>query len=262
MTAATTGQLLVEERGSVRVLVLSNPPRRNAVDPPMLARLREELTRANGDGTRCLLLRGEGDKAFCAGYDLTALVEANEAGPLPDAELQETVAAIEDSSVPVLAFVNGAAFGAGCELASACDLRIGTWQTTFSMPPAKLGIVYAPPGIARLIELVGPSRARAMFFTGRVVDAPTAEKWGLLDQVHERVEAETVALQLCREIADNAPLAVQGMRRIFRLLSKRELAPADAQEIEAIRRAAFRSDDAREAKDAFLVKRKPKFTGR
>lgn len=256
------GRVLVEGHGAVRVLVLSNPQRRNAVDAPMLAQLREELARADADGVRCILLRGEGEKAFCAGYDLTALEQADDAGPLPDAALQQTIAALERSAAPVIALVNGAAFGAGCEIASACDMRIGAAHASLCMPPARLGIVYAPAGIARLLQLVGPSRARQMFLTGRVVDASTAERWGLLDEVHPTAEAESAALSLCTQIAENAPLAVQGMRRIFRALTRPALTAEEAAAIEQLRREAFQSDDAREARNAFLEKRKPTFVGR
>ncbi len=154
--------------------------------------------------------------------------------------------------------MSGIAVGAGCELAAACDFRVGDAGAKFAMPPARLGVVYALKGLARLSSRVGEQAARRMFLTGRVVDAQSALRLGLLDVL--AADAEQEALAWCSELAGHAPLAVKGMKRGFRLMHggpEPELA-----HYERLRRESFNSEDAREGKEALMNKRVPVFKGR
>ena len=254
-----------EDRGSVRVLTLDNPSKRNALDFASLAELSEACAAAGRDGVRCLVFRGAGDKAFCSGFDIAAIPTGPQDGDRPDLAVERAMEAVEAVPCPTIAFLNGSAFGAGGELAATCDLRVARPGVAIGMPPARLGVVYAPPGLRRFLHLVGPSRAREMFFTGRPVGADEALAIGLVDRVVPAAEAESAALALALEIADNAPLAVHGMKRILRLLdaaAERGFTDDEREEIAALRRRAFESDDVREGRDAFLEKRSPRFRGR
>lgn len=263
MTSGPTVEVEDQEEG-VRVLTLHNAARRNALDPSMLEDLARALDPAAGEGVRAILIRGGDVHAFCSGYDLGALAEADASAdsPLPDDRLAEVLAMLADHPAPSVALIDGAAFGAGCELACTCDFRIGTPDAVFSMPPAKLGIAYAPEGLARLAALVGLPRAKRMFFTGTRVDAETAEAWGLIDELMVRQGAQEMALGLCHDIARNAPLAVAGMKKAFAALTRTNLTPGDRQAIREMRRRAYLSEDAREGKAAFAEKRRPRFRGR
>lgn len=243
----------------IRSLTLHNPDRRNALDPHLVEALAQALDPASLVGVRALLIRGA-PGAFCAGYDLSAL-PASTPDVLPDDRLGEVMALLADHAVPSVALVEGAAFGAGCELACACDFRVGTPQALFCMPPAKLGIVYAPAGIARVARIVGWQRARRMFLTAARVDATVATQWGLLDSCVGVEDAEKAALTLCTELAQGAPLAVSGMKRIVSTLARPGLDDTDAQAFRALRHQAFSSDDAAEGRAAFLQKRTPSFRG-
>ena len=170
---------------------------------------------------RCLVLRGAGDQAFSSGFDIDAMEGDGPGGDRPDLATERAMEAVEAVPCPTVAFVNGAAFGAGCELAATCDLRIASQGAQLGMPPAKLGVVYAAAGLRRFLALVGPAHTREMFFTGRPVDAAKALAIGLVDRVAAPAEAEAAALALADEIARNAPIAVQGMKRILRLLVSR-----------------------------------------
>ncbi len=260
MTAAPPSRLLVEDRDLVRILSVSNPARRNALSPSILAALRKELVRASGDGMRCVVLRGEGEVAFSSGYDLGSFDKDHERPP--DAEVELSAQAIEKAGPPVIAFLNGLAFGGGFELACACDLRIAAEGARFCMPPAKLGLVYGPEGIARFAQLIGPSRARRLFFTGEVIDALTALSWGLLDELLPVEQALARVLSLAEAIAANAPSAVCEMKRIFVRLGRPGLTEQESAQFAQARREAYDSEDAREGRAAFLGKRKPRFTGR
>lgn len=254
--------LHVEDReGGVRVLTLSNPARRNALDDALLARLREAVDPAATRHVRALLVRGEGGRAFCAGYDLTRLPDADAEGPLPDDFLAGTLRLLEAHPAPSVALVQGAAYGAGCDLALACDFRVGAEGAVLCMPPARLGIVYAAEGLRRLVATAGLPFARRMALTGEAVPADRALAAGLLDEVHPAERAEAAALALCAGLASQAPLALAGMRETFRRLAP-ALSAEDAEALRALRREAFRSEDAREGRAAFQEKRPPRFTGR
>jgi enoyl-CoA hydratase/carnithine racemase len=257
--------LRVEDRGAVRVVTLDNLPKRNALDFASLLEIEAACEAAAKDEVRCLVFRGAGEKAFCSGFDIAAIPVGPQDGDRPDLAVERTMEAVEAVPCPTIAFLNGVAFGAGAELAATCDLRVARPGISIGMPPARLGVVYSPPGLRRFLHLVGPSRARELFFTGRPVDTDEALAIGLVDRVVPADEAEAAALALAEEIARNAPLAVKGMKRILRLLdaaAERGFTDAERDEISALRRRAFESDDVREGRDAFLEKRAPRFRGR
>ena len=252
-----------EPESGVRVLTIENEAKRNAVDPALLDEIRVAAEAAEGEGVRCLVLTGAGSQAFCAGYDLK-LLQAGAGRPedrLPDDVLQQAALALERAGPPVIAAVNGHAFGAGAELAATCDLRVASGNARIAMPPAKLGIVYAPAGLQRFVELVGVSWTRRLFYTGEVIDARKACEIGLVDELVPEGEALPKALELASRIARNAPLAVQGMKRILSLMRRRELPAAAVAEVEALRRASFSSEDAKEGIAAVLERRVPSFKG-
>ncbi|MCE9667577.1 enoyl-CoA hydratase-related protein [Myxococcus stipitatus] len=252
--------LEVEDReGGVRVLTLSNPARRNALDDGLLGRLDAALEPS--PRVRALLLRSVGG-TFCAGYDLTHLGPPREDGRLPDDALVACLLKLESHPAPSVALVQGAAVGAGFDLAASCDFRVGTPEALFLMPPARLGIVYSPEGLARATRLVGISRAKQLFLTARKLSAPEALDWGLLDECLPLAEASERALALCETLAGHAPGAVAGMKESFVLLSRAPLGEAERARLRALRATAFGSEDAKEGRAAFLEKRPPRFTGR
>lgn len=253
------GELLIERRDAVAILTLSNPQKRNALDPPMLDALCAALERLPGEGTRAVVLTGAGDRAFSSGYDLAALPGGN-VSPT-DNPLARAIDAIVDGPLPVIAALNGLAVGGGCELAASCDLRVAHDAVTLTMPPVRLGIVYAPRGLLRFLALIGASRTRELFLTAQPVEAARALGWGLVDRVVPAAEVLPTALTLATEIARGAPLAVAGTRRILdRILPP--LPPALAAELAELQVRAWTSEDASEARAAFREKRPPVFKGR
>ena len=252
----------VEDRGAVRVLTLDNQAKRNALDFGSLAELSGACAAAGRDRVRCLVIRGAGDQAFSAGFDLDAMDSGH--GDRPDLAVERAMEALEAVPCPTVAFLNGSAFGGGCELAVTCDLRVARAGVSLGMPPARLGVVYAAAGLRRFLGLVGPSRTREMFFTGRPVEAEVALSWGLVNRVAPAEAAEAEVMALAEEIAQNAPLAVQGMKRILRLLEashERGLTEAERMEISDLRTRAFESADLAEGRAAFAERRPPRFRG-
>ncbi len=255
-------RIAAEDRGPVRILTLDNPQKRNAFDFESLRELEAACAAAARDGVRCLVFRGGGGQAFCSGFDIDAMDDGG--GDRPDLAVERAMEAVEAVPCPTIAFLNGSAFGGGCELAVTCDLRVAREGVLLGMPPAKLGVVYAAAGLRRFAALVGPARAREMFFTGRPVAADRALVIGLVDRLVPAEAAESETLGLAEEIAQNAPLAVQGMTRNLRLLEaahERGLTETERDEISALRSRAFESADLREGRAAWAERRPPRFRG-
>ncbi|MFL5816053.1 MAG: enoyl-CoA hydratase/isomerase family protein [Conexibacter sp.] len=256
------GTIHVEEPApGVALLTISNPDKRNALDRTLLESLRFALERLDA---RCVVLTGEG-RAFCAGYDIEELLgEGYDEGEEAAHPFAAALAAIEAYPYPVLAALNGATIGGGLELAIACDLRIAAETVQLGMPPAKLGVVYATAGLNRFLTTIGGARTRELFLTGRRIDAPTAERWGLVNEVVEAEALPGAALALAQEIAANAPLSLRGNKAGIRALvaARGALDPVVADVLDAERRTAFDSEDLREGLRAFGEKRAPRWLGR
>jgi len=240
----------------VRALTISNPGKKNAIDAGLLDALEAAL--ADDADVRVWLVRGAGEGIFSAGYDLNALNGFPEGTALPDERIGVVLDRLMEHPAPSVAVVTGPAVGAGCELATACDFRVGSGAARFVMPPAKLGVVYALKGLARVRSRVGEQAARRMFLLGASVDAAEAKSLGLLDVISD--DAAAAAAAMCEVLATNAPLAVRGMKRGLALLD----APSSegAAGYEVLRRESFNSADAREGRDALLARRAPTFQGR
>ena len=252
--------LLVNKKDGICTLTINRPQKRNSLTPEAFARLDEELRSAGEDGqTRVIVLRGAGEKAFSAGFDisrLSAVGDYDDKDPLEDAILS-----IERCAAPVIAMIHGYCIGAGCGLATACDLRVAADNARFGITAAKMGMVYPPGATLRLINLVGVAAAKELLYTGALVEAGKAGEIGLVDRVVPADLLHTVAYDLAREIADNSPLSVRGNKRIISLLLEQRSKPQLRQEFLALRKQAAGSLDVQEGARAFSEKRKPVFRG-
>lgn len=198
----TDSPVLVERVGAVAVVTLHRAERANAITARMLAELAAvERAIAADDGVRAVVLTGAG-RHFCAGVDLE---EAQRESPWrPGVRI-----GFDLVPQPVIAAVNGAAMGGGCELALACDLRIVADTARLGLPEVQFGELPLGGGTARLARLVGPSRAKRMILTGEAIDAATAERWGLADEVVPVDDVVPAALAMAERIAAHAPYAVR-----------------------------------------------------
>jgi enoyl-CoA hydratase/carnithine racemase len=262
------GKLLVNEpsEGVVR-LTISNPEKRNALDHSILDAIAATLTEHARDGShvRCVIVTGAGGM-FSAGYEIGEISDGRfqeEAERLVAHPFTEAIEALETFPYPTLAALSGHAIGGGLELSLACDLRVATTGIKLGMPPAKLGLVYSHTGLRRFIDTIGLPRTRELFLLGSYVDADTALAWGLVNRVAADGELESVAIDLARELAANAPLSQTGNKRVIgALLQAQGRLPADVEaELIELRRASFESHDLREGMSAFAEKRAPDWRG-
>jgi enoyl-CoA hydratase/carnithine racemase len=222
---------------------------------------------AEDNGLRVVILRGAGDKAFCSGFDIGSLPAQTEGDAAQKLQSLDQVERLLQHLVyfpyPVLAMLNGFAFGLGCELAICCDIRIGAEDIRMGMPPAKLGMVYPWTGLQRFVQRVGLQSTKEIFFTGRTYSGPRIQALGLVDYLIPRAELEKFSAGMALEIAQNAPLALKGIKRVINLLMQTNgLDNNQAAEARTIFRDTLSSEDMREGQAAFLEKRKPRFKGK
>src|SRR3954453_10592489 len=245
-------------------LTISNPAKRNALDHPILDAIAAVL--ADIGDARAVLLTGAGGM-FSSGYDIGEIpddVFAEEAERLVAHPFASALGALEDCEVPTIAAMPGHTIGGGLELALACDLRIAAEGIKLGMPPAKLGLVYSHTGLRRFIDIIGVARTRELFLLGRNIEARRALDWGLVNEVVIGTDLEETALDWARELAANAPLSVQGNKRVIRelLRAEGELDPDVERELIALREACFASEDMKEGVRAFGEKRPARWQGR
>lgn len=249
-------------RGGALELFIDRPERRNVLNPELVHCLIDALDWAtHSESLRCVLLGGRGD-AFCAGYDIGTIGSNGEQGS--ERDLVDRLAThIENLPIPVVAAVHGAAIGGGCDLAAACDIRLGSTTARFGMPPARLGVLYAVNGMRRLVQRAGDSTARDMLLTGIPIDARRAEQATLLSTVIEPEELLERARAVCDQLVANAPLSVAGSKRSLGLLSVAHTwTDAERNELEEIQKRVWASTDASEGPLAFRERRTPHFLGR
>ena len=260
--------LFVEHKGHVSTLTLNRPEKRNALSPDLLIKLCQTLEElGQNNDIRTVVIRGSGERTFSSGYDIAAIPthvpedlqeRLEEENPLDLA-----IASIINYPYPVIAMLNGYAFGAGCELAVNCDIRIAADDIKMGVPAAKLGLVYPMRGMLHYVQTVGFSATSELLLTGRSFDAKKALEMGLINYALPRTELETFTYELAREMAGNAPLSLKGTKRILGYLRQsfkmRENLLAESENIIA---RAFNSEDLKEGRRAFLEKRKPVFKGK
>jgi enoyl-CoA hydratase/carnithine racemase len=258
------GRLLLDEPAAEVVrLRIANPAKRNALDQEIL----DAIAAAVPDlDAKCVVLTGS-EGMFSAGYDIGDIpseVFADEAEKLVAHPFAAAIEALETYPYPTVAALNGHAIGGGLEVALSCDLRVAAAGVRLGMPPAKLGLVYSHTGIRRFLDVIGAARTRELFLVGRTVDAETAERWSLVNEVVPAAELEARALALAEEIAANAPLSLSGNKRVLRelLAAESRLDPDVERELVELRAACFQSEDFREGVRAFGEKRKPCWRGR
>jgi enoyl-CoA hydratase/carnithine racemase len=249
----------LDTRDGYAVAWLDNPPA-NSISPDVIEGLKKAWEAADGDeSVHAFILASPNPALFCAGADIKAFTKMDETS---GRELLEAAHSLlrswERSRTMTIAAVNGLAFGGGCELAMACDVRIAGFSASFGQPEINLGIIPGFGGTQRLPRLVGPAKALEMNTTGEAISAEDAYEHGLINRVVQDHELFDTAVQWARKFSKQAPLALELIKQTSH---KGDLDEGIAAEKEAFTKA-FVSEDAREGIGAFLGKRTPEFKGR
>jgi enoyl-CoA hydratase/carnithine racemase len=260
---ATLGwmHLQIDTSGPVATLLIDRPDRHNAFSDEMWSALPGLLTRVEQDRSiRVLVVASSTARVFSAGADVAELRRGLVDPDGAERGLRHIRSAFEsliDLPIPTVAAIRGACHGGGVGLAVCCDIRIADTSASFSIPPARLGLLYPFPALNRLVWMLGPGQAKRLLFSTRSFDAAEAAEIGFIDELHQPADFDAAVERLASEIAANSPLSIRSMKRAVSLIER--ATPDGESLVRALELEALASPDHAEGVAAFLAKRPPEF---
>lgn len=248
--------IVYEEKEQYGIITLSREEALNALNQEMLQELDLVLNQVNLEVMRCLVITGQGKRAFAAGADIEEMKsftreEAEAFGGMGNRIFRR----LETFPIPVIAAVHGFALGGGCELAMSCDVRLCSENAVFGQPEVSLGITPGFGGTQRLVRLVGSSAAKQMIYTARNIHAGEAYRIGLVGAVYPEEKLFEEVVKMAERIAANAPIAVRNCKKAINEGIEKGIDQAVPLEVELFGKC-FESHDQQEGMNAFLEKRK------
>jgi len=261
------GEARVDYRveGGIARLVLNQPARLNALSFDMWSALPDLVARAIADDeVRVICIEGEGERAFCAGADISQFGEKRsdaEGADVYERAVRAGLAALSSGPKPTLARIRGICYGGGLALALSCDLRMAADDGRFCIPAAKLGLGYAYPNIDFMVRRIGLGASADILYSARTFDAQEALRLGVATHVFPLAQFEAESAAYLARMATHAPLTLKAMALAFREIAKPEAQRDPKLANEAVA-ACFASEDYAEGRRAFAEKRAPSFKGR
>lgn len=259
------GRMIAEKEGAIGWITFDSPARRNAVSLEMWQALRGIVEDFAADAAvRVAVLRGAGDKAFVSGADISEFGEKRsspETVRLYHQASEQALAALARLGKPTLAMIRGYCVGGGVSVALCCDMRMAGEGAVFAVPAARLGLGYGFDGVRKLVDVVGPTFAKEIFFTARRFSAQEAAAMGLVNRLVAEADLEGFVRGCAQSIADNAPMTVASIKTLVDEIMKDERQRDMALCRQVVDRC-FDSADYVEGRTAFMEKRRPVFTGR
>lgn len=257
-------RLRIRQEGEVARVVVDRPEKYNAMAAEMWAAFPGVLAEAAAPGdVKVIILQGVDERAFVAGADISQFAETF---PKPGgaAAYFDIVHRAEDAVAtcpkPVIAMIQGNCIGGGIELAIACDMRFASRKSRFGIPPANLGITYSLYSTKRVVEAVGPSRARDLLYSGRLIDAEEAHAWGLVDRLYEPDEIEAATLDYATLLCTRSQYSIRYAKLCVRRILEGHV--DETTELRDWRLNAWDDGDLQEGVAAYMEKRDPKFRWR
>ena len=259
----STDKIIAHNEGGVATLIFNNPEKHNALSLEMWTGIHEALVAFDADpDVRVIVLKGAGGKAFISGADISQFEERRStAGKAADysAITDRAWLALAETPKPVIAAIEGYCIGGGLAVAMKADIRVATTDAKFGVPAARLGIAYPTGAIRDLVNLVGPSEAKWILFTGRQIDAAKAHRIGLVNDVVETGKLDNAVADLAASLIDNAPLSMRASKATVDQIAHDRV---DARRLADLATACIESADFAEGRRAFMEKRKPRFAGK
>ncbi|MGQ9538579.1 MAG: enoyl-CoA hydratase/isomerase family protein [Candidatus Bathycorpusculaceae bacterium] len=255
--------ILYEKSEGVATITINRPEALNAFNAEVVGEILQALEDTKTDeNIRVVVLTGAGEKAFSAGADIKAMKGMNALKARELSQMGEKLCtALENLEKPVIAAINGYALGGGLEVAMACDLRIASENARMGQTEINIGLIPGWGGTQRLTRLIGATKAKELIFTGKMVDAKTAEQLGLVNVVVPADKLRETVRQFALEIAQKAPVALKVAKALINKGAEISLDAALALEREGFGVVAS-TEDLQEGVSAFIEKRKPTFKGK
>ena len=256
----STDQMIAEKDSGIGWIIFNNPAKRNAISHEMRVALLEIFDAYDSDDdVRVIVLRGAGDKAFVSGADIGQFDDGDR--EIREAVSREAWGRYGQSPKPVIAMIHGYCLGGGLLIALNADLRIASEDAQFGVPAARLGIAYPYDGVRRLVDSVGPIKAKEILYTGQRYTAEQALGMGLINEVVPAAQHETRVRELAATLCNNAPLSIRASKLLVDQICANPEHP-DLEACLAVAEACANSDDLTEGKLAFKEKREPVFQGK
>lgn len=257
-----SNNLFVEKNGAIATLIFNRAEKKNSFSLAMFKQLGTILEELEVDSqVKVLILKGVDDTAFSAGADISEFLEnrfsAVRAKDYNDATL-ESIEKLYRFPKPTIALIKTLAIGGGLELANSCDFRFATSGSNLGITAANIGIIYNLTSTKRLVNLVGPSKAKELLYTAKLIGAEEGKEIGLIDYVYEMDEIEEKCLEFAGQIIRKSSVANNGIKQVIQSIIDGE--NAETKEIEQLILDSFSSADYKEGIAAFLEKRKPNFS--
>ncbi len=246
----------------VLLITLNRPEVRNAFNSTMMEEMHNLWLSIKNHSARCIILTGAGDKAFCAGADLKERKNLDEKSWRAQRKiLQAAMMAMVDCPIPIIAAVNGSAYGGGLELVLASDFAYASTTASFGLPEVKVGLIPAAMGTQHLPRACGLPRAKEIIFTGEPFSAEEAFAYGIINRIVSPKDLIPETIKIAEKIAANAPLAVQAAKKSMRVSLGADISTAYQHEIDCYN-PLISTHDRQEGITAFNEKRRPVFKGK
>ncbi|AWR95692.1 enoyl-CoA hydratase/isomerase family protein [Acidianus brierleyi] len=256
-TKYSDGKILLKKDGKIAEVILNRPEKLNTITLQMrrdLGKIFEDLDK--DPETSVIIVRGEGDKAFSSGGDISEFLNTS---PEDLLDWGKTIETIENVSKPTIAVLKGYILGAGTELALACDIRVASPETEIGLPEIRLGMIPASGGLTKMVKSLGPLKAKYYLLLGKRIKAQEAQQLGLIHEIAENPYDR--ALEISKDLISLSPLAIKAMKSAINLIMDSPIQVGYDIERKTFGLLRF-SEDFKEGIDAFLQKRKPQFNGK
>jgi len=255
--------IIYEKSEGIATITMNRPEALNAFSAEVVSEILQAIEDVKVDeSVRVVVLTGAGEKAFSAGADIKAMKGMNALKARELSQMGERLCnALENLEKPVIAAINGYALGGGLEVAMACDIRIASENARMGQTEINIGLIPGWGGTQRLTRLIGATKAKELIFTGKMIDARTAEQLGLVNMVVPQDKFRETVRQFALELAQKAPVALKVAKALINKGAEISLDAAIALEREGFGVVAS-TEDLQEGVSAFIEKRKPVFKGK